>query len=192
MLAEGPYEFGETILREGDHVLDAGASLGVFTMFASSRVGPVGHVYAIEPMPFLQDCLCESVKLNNAMNVSVHPVALGEENRMVTFHVDKDDPSSSRINDGTNGISVEQKTIDHMVFIEGKIQRVDFLKMDIEGNERFALRGARETIARFRPRLAICAYHLPDDFQVISEIIREIEPRYRLIFGKRKIYGYIE
>jgi Methyltransferase FkbM domain len=78
------------------------------------------------------------------------------------------------------------------VFVENRIKRLDFIKMDIEGMERFALQGARETIARFRPRLSICAYHLKDDFTVLSEIIRGIEPKYKLIYGKRKIYGYFE
>jgi FkbM family methyltransferase len=141
-------------------------------------------------VPFLRDCLRESIKVNRSENVSILPVALGEDNRMVTFMMDTENPGSSSIQ-SKGRILILQTTIDQLV-TEGKIARLDFIKMDIEGSERFALRGAKETISRFHPRLAICAYHLPDDFEVLSGIIREIEPRYRLTFGKRKIYGYFE
>jgi FkbM family methyltransferase len=49
-----------------------------------------------------------------------------------------------------------------------RLPKVDFIKMDIEGSERRALDGAKKTIARWRPRMAICVYHRPDDLQEVS------------------------
>ncbi len=56
--------------------------------------------------------------------------------------------------------------------------------------EREALKGASETIAKFKPKLAICIYHLPDDPAVISKIIKDICSDYQIIQTKAKIYAY--
>ena len=59
-----------------------------------------------------------------------------------------------------------------------KLPRVDFIKMDIEGAERYALRGSTETIRQFHPRMAICTYHLADDVKLIPAIVKEADPNY--------------
>jgi hypothetical protein len=59
------------------------------------------------------------------------------------------------------------------------MQRVDFIKMDIEGSELEALKGAEETIRRFRPRMAISIYHKDDDYFTIPLFIRNLELGYR-------------
>jgi len=59
------------------------------------------------------------------------------------------------------------------------LSKVDFIKMDIEGSERRALLGARQTIQRYHPRMAICVYHLPDDPVVIPLLIESFGQAYR-------------
>ena len=63
---------------------------------------------------------------------------------------------------------------------EKKISKVDFIKMDIEGAEINALNGARKTIQKFRPKLAIAVYHSIKEHYTIPQLIKEIEPGYRL------------
>ena len=63
------------------------------------------------------------------------------------------------------------------------IHRVDFIKMDIEGAEREALRGAAGTLSRDFPRLMLDSYHLPDDMQVLPVIIHKANPRYAMTCG---------
>ena len=60
------------------------------------------------------------------------------------------------------------------------LSRVDLIKMDIEGSERHALRGAKRTLEQFKPRLAICTYHRPDDPAVIPAVIGEVRNDYRM------------
>ena len=55
---------------------------------------------------------------------------------------------------------------------------VDFIKMDIEGSERHALRGATQTLARFKPKIAVCVYHRQDDSEVLPQIIKRARPDY--------------
>ena len=64
--------------------------------------------------------------------------------------------------------------------------------MDIEGSERDALYGGREAIFKYKPKLAICTYHLRDDPVVLSEIIKSIDPNYRIELGRKKLYAAVK
>ena len=70
-------------------------------------------------------------------------------------------------------------TIDDFV-AEQLLQKVDLIKMDIEGAERLALQGAVQTIQRWKPKLAIPIYHREDDYLIISELISKILPSYKM------------
>ncbi|MEO5355657.1 MAG: FkbM family methyltransferase, partial [Magnetococcus sp. XQGC-1] len=70
-------------------------------------------------------------------------------------------------------------SIDDLV-ANGTIHRVDFLKMDVEGAEMSALKGAESTIRTFKPKLAICLYHKPEDLYTVSEWIEALDLGYRL------------
>ncbi len=69
---------------------------------------------------------------------------------------------------------------------------ISFLKADVEGYERELLLGAQETIRKYKPRLSICTYHLPDDWRVIPEIIRSFGVGYKMKFGGglEHLYGW--
>jgi FkbM family methyltransferase len=71
------------------------------------------------------------------------------------------------------------------------IKRVDFIKADIEGAERNMLRGAQRILREFAPKLSICTYHLPDDPEVIREIIMKANPKYKIVEKFSKMYAYI-
>jgi hypothetical protein len=74
-------------------------------------------------------------------------------------------------------VQVPLTTIDQLVN-DLSLERVDFIKMDIEGSEQRAILGAKNTIARFKPRLAIAANHL--DPERIPALVREIWPEYQV------------
>lgn len=74
-------------------------------------------------------------------------------------------------------VRVPLTTIDKIV-AELKLPRVDFIKMDIEGSEKPAIKGGENTIRRFRPRMSISTEHLGDDFTAIPALVHSIEPNY--------------
>jgi FkbM family methyltransferase len=76
----------------------------------------------------------------------------------------------------TSGITtIHVQSIDNL-----QLEKVSFIKMDVEGAEMDALRGARKTIVRDKPKLAICIYHSNEDMVRVAEYIHELVPEYKL------------
>jgi hypothetical protein len=73
-------------------------------------------------------------------------------------------------------------TIDKLV-ADLRLERVDYIKLDIEGAEPRALTGAKETLAKYKPRISVASYHAPDHPKVIPEIIHAARADYRMYCG---------
>ena len=71
------------------------------------------------------------------------------------------------------------------------VPRIDFIKADIEGAERQMLQGAQRVLRDYAPRLSLCTYHLPDDVQVLSNLILQANPRYQIVYGDKKLYACV-
>lgn len=65
-------------------------------------------------------------------------------------------------------------------FLADREDRVSFIKADIESYEYNMLRGARETINKYKPRMAVCIYHNPTDVYSIPLLLKELNPEYKL------------
>ena len=132
-------------------------------------------ILAVEPDPLnfkvLQrfvDCLPAETR----QNIHTHWAAVGD--RQGGFLFDATGTSSSAISN-QGGVFVQSIMLDALL----SQYRPTHIKMDIEGFERQAIRGAQNTIAKHRPNLAVCVYHRPDDLWAIPLIIKEINPDYR-------------
>jgi FkbM family methyltransferase len=88
-------------------------------------------------------------------------------------------PATSLVEREGGSNHVETLTLDTLVE-QMKIERIDFIKMDIEGAEMNALHGARKTIERFAPKLAITVYHKPEDLFTIPQFIKSLRADYTL------------
>ena len=73
---------------------------------------------------------------------------------------------------------------------EKNLPRVDFIKLDVEGSELEVLKGAATTISRFKPILALSAYHKWDDFWTLMDFVKELNPKYE--FALRQYHVSIE
>jgi FkbM family methyltransferase len=126
-------------LRSGSVFVDCGANIGVLSLLASKLVGETGRVFSIEAHPRTVEFLRGNVKLNNASNVTVIHAAVGDHEGEVQF--------SSRRSDDQNGVAesgikVPLRTLDSLV----PDAAVRLLKIDVEGFELFALRGASRVL----------------------------------------------
>lgn len=110
-------------------------------------------------------------RLSAYSNVVFHNIGLS--NNKQTFRFTKSG-SASRI-------SEEGQSIIHVDRLDNVLsEKVSFVKMDIEGAERMAIEGARDTIMKWHPKLAICVYHRADDLWQIPEQVFSIRNDYRL------------
>jgi FkbM family methyltransferase len=125
-------------------VMDVGANWGLYSLLISRAVGPSGKVYAFEPVPEIFARLKEHIALNNATNVIPVPIALSDEKGTAKMSV-KGGGSSlfRRVSDEFVEVQVER--LDDFVERE-KIERVDAIKIDVEGAELKVIRGADKTL----------------------------------------------
>lgn len=174
------YGTGEHFVHAGDIVLDCGASDGDFTRQALAAGAKL--VVAIEISPRTVECL----RRNLAQPVAEHRAIIvpkGVWDRDDTLPLDVEDRNfaANTVALHPNGShpqgTAELTTIDEIVS-DLKLPRVDFIKMDIEGAEVPALHGARQTIARFHPRLAIATEHKDTDETAIPAAVRQIRSDY--------------
>lgn len=190
---EGPYELNDIDfgVEEGDVIFDCGANMGLFSILAINKGG---YVYSFEPTPHTREYL-DKYKEIYSKKISIYPYALLDKNGETDFFIGSNMNGENSINNlsGTckEHIKVKTKTIDDFV-TENKISKVDFIKADIEGAERYLLLGAKETMKKFAPKLAICTYHLNDDPEVLENIILKANPKYKVIHRYKKLYAYLE
>jgi FkbM family methyltransferase len=174
------YEPAGHEVRRGDVVLDCGANIGVFTKKALSR--GAGLVVAIEPAPRTLDALRrnfeEEIKVGR---VILYPKGVWDHDAELELSLDEANQAANSLLIGkerASTVRVPLTTIDKIV-AELNLPRVDFIKMDIEGAEKPAIMGARNTIQRFRPRMSLSSEHMPDDYIAIPALVKSIAPRYR-------------
>ncbi len=165
--------------KPGNFVIDAGACFGDTTVHFAKSVGPTGHVFSFDPMPVHGNAVRHNVNQNGlADRVTYVDKAVGDETNDVSndaaFSTTKANPSFSL---RSAGAGVPITTIDNFCQT-GRVPRIDFIKMDIEGHELAALRGARSTIAAHRPVLAISLYHRKQDLYEIPLWLEQNFPFY--------------
>ncbi len=165
-------------VRKGDVVIDCGANIGTFV--AEALDAGASLVVACEPSPGNTECLRRNFADELSMGrVIVYPKGLWHETTILRLSLGRSPAGDSFLRESATGMELPVTTIDALVS-ELALERVAFIKMDIEGAERNALQGARDSIRRFRPRLAVSAYHLPDDPRVLRNEVSKAFARYRL------------
>lgn len=166
MIFDGYWEFWLSryfaeAVRPGCTVLDIGANLGYYTMLAADLVGDSGHVVAIEPNPEVFRRLSASVSVNGfEPRVSARNVALAGpgETGQRAFFVPTGDPKNGRfVAAGERPERLEQRgTVSQVVLGHlnpDEFERVDFIKIDVEGAELQVLAHLRPILEKFRPRV---------------------------------------
>jgi FkbM family methyltransferase len=178
-------------IREGDIVIDGGGCFGDTALEFANKVGKRGEVFSFEFVPenlmifnknlVLNPELAKRIKIvqkalwkNSDKNLSI---CCNKNGHLAASFVS--DGSWHNIQEIDEILSVKSISIDDFV-LQNNLSKVDFIKLDIEGSELECLQGARETIKKFKPRIAVCVYHKDDDFVNISSYLKQIVPAYKL------------
>jgi len=128
-------------------------------------------IYLIEPIP--ENIRIAKRELGSYKNIEF--LTLGVSNKRETLYFNEEKSFSTIYGKGTQSVAVD--TIDNLIK-----EKVDFIKLDIEGAEQDAIEGAKNTIEKYHPILAICVYHKAEDFYMIIEKVLCIKKEYSVYF----------
>lgn len=160
-LEPNEFAFVGRFLRPGMTFVDVGANEGLYTLFGSRLVGPEGTVWAFEPSRREFGRLRQNLQLNDLANVRAFRLALSREPAEVELAVAADEHAGQNtLGQFTYPIEMLHKEtvttvrLDDMVAAEG-LERLDLIKIDVEGAESAVLEGASQMLRQFRPTLLI-------------------------------------
>ena len=142
------------LLKPGDVFVDIGANIGYFTLLASTSVGPAGRVFAFEPEPRNFALLCKNSQVNHCSNVRCEAKAVTNVNQPLEIHLSSFNFGDHRIfasHDDEEYNRGRQRTRTRIegIALDSYLppgSRVDFIKMDIQGAEYFAIQGMKRVL----------------------------------------------
>jgi FkbM family methyltransferase len=174
--------------KEGDTVVDIGAHMGRYTIISSKSVGASGKVIAVEADPYNFRILQHNLRLNKLTNVSTLNWAvyskkarlklyspdeyLGSTGHrsLMTNYPDYPAPKHRKVNE-TRYIEVEADTLDNLLKIRG-INKVNWIKIDVEGAEYEVLKGAKEILSTNKRISILVEVHGKDTYGPTMELLR--------------------
>lgn len=184
LVVHNQYSYKDCRVEKDDFVIDAGGCWGDTSLMFSSKAGVKGKIFTFE---FFEDNLNvfkENLSYNKklAENICLTEQPLYNKSNEILYlnHACAD---ITTLTENKNN-SKQYKTISIDDFIENKeIEKIDFIKMDIEGCELKALQGATKTLKKYKPKLAIAAYHKYDDYYKIPKFLNELSIGYKFYFA---------
>lgn len=183
LLIEGDYEaaFADRLLgllSPGGVFCDLGANEGVFSVWASRRVGPTGRVLAVEPQARLWPVILRNLQLNDCANVSLLPFAVGEfrsEFEMTLFP--STNTGATSLVGGVRSRFASRQPVTVLPtrdLLAGQgVEVIDVLKIDVEGYELFALRGLGAWLDPRRVRHILVELH-PAQLRALGQSVEEL------------------
>jgi len=148
------YHLGR-ILAPGSVFFDIGANFGYYALTIAAARNRQCRVHAFEPNPKTYSRLCRHIEWNGLKNVvQAHQLALSDREGTATLIERADNSGASRLGDDAPGFAVQVTTMDAFSSTHG-VDRVDALKIDVEGLEAKVLYGGRETLCHFKPAIVI-------------------------------------
>lgn len=187
-------KFFKKVLREGDVFLDIGANCGAITLVAASAIAQ-GKIYAFEPGKEICSRLQANIDLNPQLQniVKVIPLGLGLKTEKLLYHEDQNYRGNGGLL-GLDGIPVDVVSLDDWISLE-KIDKIDAIKIDVEGMEYEVMLGGKLTLEKYHPiihfeTLPIFFKNKPYKIKTIYEflvslgyqIISPVKPYYRIPF----------
>ncbi|MDT8400311.1 MAG: FkbM family methyltransferase [Bacteroidales bacterium] len=177
--------FVKNLVKKGDTIIDIGANLGYYTKIFARLTGEDGNVLAVEPVPLYREILRKNI--SGFSNIAILPYALGDRESAERMKIPGDQPFRHGLMriardaepDGRN-LTVEVRT-PSMLF--GKLDKVDYIKCDIEGYENRVIPGFIEIIKRDKPVIQIELD--PDNKSLINDLL--VNEGYSSFIPERKV-----
>jgi FkbM family methyltransferase len=144
-----------SLLGPGSLFLDIGANFGYYSLTLAKALDRRCRVHAFEPNPSTYQRLLRHIEWNAMQDVILaHPLALSDAPGTATLIERADNSGASRIGNDAGGVAVELTTIDAFAS-RHTLDRLDAVKIDVEGQEARVLTGGEATLCRFKPAIVI-------------------------------------
>ena len=177
--------------KENDYIITAGIGPYLYdTKSLSIAAGNNGKIFALEPEPHNVE-ICKSLlkKEKDMNNVLIYDYGLWKCKDILK--ISNQQGSSRIVHNNTTLEYTECKLISIDEFVkENNIDKVDFIKLDIEGAEPEALEGAIGTITKYRPRLALSIYHHPEHCYSLLLYLNSLNLGYKFYMGHHRTFLY--
>lgn len=177
-------------VEPGDTVIDAGGCWGDTALYFSNEAGSNGKVFTFEFIPKNLEIFHKNIELNPKLkeNIELIQNPLWNKSDIPMYYSDNGPGSIVSFNPIENFSGITHSiTIDDLVDRKN-VNKIDFIKMDIEGSELYALKGAVNTIKKFKPKLAVAIYHNLDDFVNIVHYVNDFGLGYKFYIGHFTIH----
>ncbi|MDZ4668890.1 MAG: FkbM family methyltransferase [bacterium] len=151
----------KTLVKPGDVCVDIGANVGYYSVFLSRHAGSSGRVYAIEPVPMFGNVFLRNTAQFALNNITLYRCALGSDRKMVTLGTPMIDGvfrhGLTKIieNDNVSNAQTYQAQMEIADELFAPIEKIDFLKCDVEGYEVILFPDMIKTLARCKPLVQI-------------------------------------
>ena len=188
----GPQQYMEIAnLKPGDVVLNCGIGRGWELPYFLAQMKGQGRIINFDPNIVYYSSQYAKFIESFADNIEDHKIILTDKDGTIDLPVSFSSMvrSDDVAQDGLDGREYETfpcRQIDSMVD-EGLTDRIDFIKMDVEGGETYILKGAMKAIKKYRPKLAVAIYHEPEHFWDYPEYLMDNLVDYRFYLRQ---YGY--
>ena len=142
------------LVKKGDYILDIGTNIGSTILQFAVLIGKEGFVYGFEPDSINYANCQRNISLNNFSNLEVSQIGLGDERGSFDLVVDTDsNRGGNRISDNISGKSTSKIVVERLDdWMQNKpIERVDLIKIDVEGYELKVLKGGEKSILKYKP-----------------------------------------
>jgi FkbM family methyltransferase len=169
-------------IKPGFHVVDCGAHHGMMSVLFSKWTGPAGRVTAYEIARGNREAMLKNLALNSCTNVTVRPFGVGDRSGSVSINALNGNAVAHVLNDGNAAVHrLPRLRSAKLVALDDDLdgRRVDFVKIDVEGSEVAALRGARRIISERCPILCLELhnFYFVDRRAALREIFSIASPR---------------
>jgi len=175
----------------GDQVIDGGGCYGDTALYFANKIGRSGKVHVFEFIPDNIKLFNKNIELNPELGKQIvlvnHPLWEVSDKHLYYLSNGPGSIVSEEPFDGYTGNTTTLSIDDYVQ--KNAIEKIDFIKLDIEGAEWNALKGATETINSFRPKLAVALYHSTKDFDIIPRFINDLNLGYKFYLSHATIYG---
>lgn len=177
-------EFGYKLLNKNDIIIDAGANQGIFALSFRSKIGPNGKIIAIEPFQECIDILKINFKKNKFKNIKIYQRVLSNciKNYEIDFTHGITSASIIKDSKSTYKMRIKSITIDKIAY-DNNLNKLNFIKLDIEGAEYLALLGGLKSIKKFKPLIYFeCNKQI--EYIKIKQLMKKIG--YQIYFFNKK------